>query len=200
MDFDLHTSKSRRGAARREPDRGLVECDLGVRAEGVDATTRPHLEQRRNPPLPRDSADTLADRPVHAAEKLGVGPLELLGQLAPYSRAGFCRRRAECLERHLALCVRTSGGAADAKRVPGPVEAPVIRVEVEIDVVDGADGCDRRRLGAALCGMLLQPADDRTQVQRVELPLELTHVDRIHRDVPDLSLPSETKRGMRRRV
>jgi len=62
------------------------------------------------------------------------------------------------------------------------VKAPVIGVEVDVDVVVAARRRDADRAETFLlpAGRLAQPANDGTQVDGVELPLDLTRVYRCH--------------------
>ena len=174
-----------------DDDDGLIERDLGgvdpADAQDEGPTARPdleHLAQAVGPTIARRRRPTGPSWPS-ALRRAGHD----LGDLEPLAQA-VARGRARVLEGDLVVAAPPAGAHHEA----GLGDPPVVRVEVGVGQAAWRAG--QRGDRAAVIGLDRQrgqggqPALDRAQVERVELPLDF---DRVVRS--PLSLPGARHRG-----
>ena len=154
---------SRPARSHRTRARSLQEEDTPAGA---------HLEQRREPLSPRDRSSPLPDRTLCAPQEDEIGPLQPLGHLPPPAQTPVSNgHRFEALQRRFRRARPTR--STNPQRIPGPVEAAILRVQVQIDLIPTRDRNGRHRAGTAPLRFLTKPPHHRTQVECVELPLRL---------------------------
>ncbi len=180
--LDLDPAQPCRPAAARGLDRRLVERDLARRGPvGLDGEETPvssDLEQGKQALPAGKRAYPLTDRAVGTQEGTEIGLGKFLGDLASVAQPGHLRvGLVECLERRLSGRIASPAGATDPKRITGLVEASIVRVEIEIDLIASSSGGDAHgpRLGPPSLG-IGQPAHHRPQINRIELPFDLATI------------------------
>lgn len=183
-DFDFDSPESGRRSPAVRADRGLVERDLpGRQALDVEeerASAGSHLEQRQQPLLPDDGTYARGHRPARAEKRLQVCRPEAFTQLAPAAQSrGVGGSRFEPFQhRHR---VAAAAESTDPEGIAGPLEPPVVGLEVEIDLGHAVAACDDLDCGPVRLPLGHQPTQDRSQVECIELPLDLLNVVRDRR-------------------
>ena len=126
--------------------------------------------------VPLSGTHPAADGAVGALECLHVRAFQALAHLESAARSRSTDgSRVESLQRRLGTAPATE--TANPKRVARLLEAPVIGLDVDIDLVHAVSVCNdlRSRRVTPPLG-LIQPALYGTKVDRVELPFDLLHI------------------------
>ena len=178
MDLDLDPAQLHRALPAPDHDHGVVERDLrGIDAadpqrEGAPAGA--YLEHLVEPPSADDGAQPASHRTVRTERgqprrRQDLGHLQALAEPTPLGGPGV-------LQRDLVVATAAPG----AHDEPGAGDAPVVGVEVGVDQAPGRAGEGGHRPAVArLDGQRREggePALDRPQIERVELPLDLDGV------------------------
>ena len=177
--LDLDPLQPHRGSSAMRADRGLVERDhprwRARGREGEGAAAGAHLEQREKSLCPSQGTHPAANGAVGALECLHVRAFQALAHLESAARSRSTDgSRVESLQRRLGPAPATE--TANPKRIARFLEAPVVGLDVDIDLGHAVSVCDdlrSRRVAPPL--RLIQPALYRTKVDRVELPFDLAY-------------------------
>ena len=163
------TLRSRAGSSRRPPGwscgRGPARRPGGRRwrVRTCSAGSAPRRPWRRDGARP--SPEALADRPFPVGQRGGVPVGNRLGDLDAPARSVTGGRQG--LQRGLPR----PAGAPQPQRIAGTVHPPVLGVRVDVHLLVGRAGSDRRLGGGGPARG--DPPLHRAQVQGVELPLDL---------------------------
>ena len=149
--LDLDAAQPAEDPAARLADRGLVEQrarrSAGRRRSGktrLRVCTSKSGTSRREPTSARTRWPT---GPWPRATLRGLVDVHLLCDLRPDAAAHRCRRRSETSDFSVASFAAPRR-APQPHREPGTLDAPVVRVEIRVDLVDRRAAPDRDRVDA----------------------------------------------------
>ena len=135
------------------------------------------LEQRAQRLFACHRADPRRNRAVALRQQSKVSRLERLGNLSPAAQTWIdSRRRAELFQRRFEADVLPAAASPNPQRIARAVEASVLRIEVDVELAGATPRLDLERAVLGLFVALFEPTNHRPEIDRVELPLNLSRV------------------------
>ncbi len=187
--FHLDAAQLHRPLAGADHDDRVVERDLGrvnaANTQGKGTAPRADLQHLVHTPHTNDGAQAPAHRSIGSEGREARGR-EDLSDLESLTES-VARGRSRVLQRDFVV----AAPASRARHEAGAGDAPVVGVDVGVD--EATRGARQRRHRATLAGFDREggqrgePALDRAQIERVELPLDLDRV--LRRCLPRSSSP-----------